>query len=118
VSPGSRLVTSTRTTALDAEVPVSCWWLDPDVYAGHTLWYRLEGTGDEVTVDTAGSGFNTVIAVYEVIDDGVEEISCVDDLLPATLQAAATIATAPGEIYLLQIGGFYGQFGQLKLAVS
>ena len=35
---------------------------------GNTLWYSIEGTGSPVTIDTAGSNFDTLIAVYEPMD--------------------------------------------------
>jgi hypothetical protein len=31
---------------------------------GRTLWYTVVGTGGEMTFDTAGSGIDTVLAVY------------------------------------------------------
>jgi hypothetical protein len=116
VAPGTRQVTSTRTTAPAVEAPMSCW-PDPEPFAGHTLWYRIEGTGGDVTVDTAGSAFNTVVAVYADAGGALDELDCVDDVLPATRQAVLTLPTVAGETYLVQIGGFGGQFGQLKLTV-
>ena len=47
---------------------------------GKTLWYTIEGTGSPVTIDTAGSNFDTLIAVYEPSDPGYEEIACIDDV--------------------------------------
>lgn len=95
---------------------------------GHTLWYRFTGTGGPVTIDTAGSNFDTVIAVY----DGDSTLACIDDVFfePAgvTLQAALTIDhTVQGTTYFVQAGGFdpgiftgvsEPEFGRLRIQIS
>jgi hypothetical protein len=70
-----------------------------------------------MTVDTAGSSFNTVLGVYDRKGDTLVEIACVDDLVGETLQARVTFATEPGEVYLVQVGGYAGQFGNLRVAL-
>ncbi len=45
----------------------------------HTVWYTVTGTGGSITVDTAGSDFDTVIAVYEGAPDESATVACVDD---------------------------------------
>ncbi len=95
---------------------------------GKTLWYTFEGTGGEVTVDSAGSNFDTILGVY---DAGMEQLECVDDVVTdtsVTLQAAATIETEEGAMYYVQIGGFgffeedgevfLGEFGRIRLTMS
>ena len=76
------------------------------VPVGNTLWYSFEGTGGPVTIDSAGSNFDTVLGVY---DTQLNQLVCVDDVGDETgfsLQAAATVDTELGMIYLVQIGGF------------
>ncbi len=73
---------------------------------GKTLWYTFEGTGGPVTIDTAGSNYDTVLGIY---DTDLNQLACNDDVGDEsgfTLQAAATIDTTAGTTYLVQIGGF------------
>ena len=50
--------------------------------------------------------------------DELVEVACVDDLFGDTLQARATVATEAGTTYLVQVGGFAGQFGRLRISVQ
>jgi hypothetical protein len=84
----------------------------------------VTGTGGEVTVDTAGSDFDTVAAAY--VRDGsgsFAELACVDDVpldpVGRTLQSAVSFPTTAGTTYYVQVGGFPGfqSYGQLRVAV-
>ena len=81
---------------------------------GRTLWYTIEGTGGPVTIDTAGSGIDTLIGVFVTTDAGFEEIACDDDVefepVGATYQAALTIDTEVGVTYYVEVGGFFNFF--------
>jgi hypothetical protein len=127
---GSRLQVNTTGTVNDPEMPITT--CDQGIFddLGHTVWYTLEGTGGEVTVDTAGTRFDTVLAVYVMEGDELVEIACVDDVgfepIGATFQAAITGPTEQGVTYWIQVGGFrnpeiFGggeaQSGRLKLEV-
>jgi cephalosporin hydroxylase len=83
------------------------------------------GTGAPMTIDTAGSDFDTVVAIYTVsagsyipVPDG-----CVDDSptepIGRTLQANVTIPTVAGTTYLVQIGGYPEDqpYGNLRVAL-
>jgi len=86
-------------------------------------------TGSPITIDTAGSNFDTLIAAYLPTDPGYEEIACIDDVpfepIGATFQAALTLDTEKGQTYYVQIGGYdfpfdeevIGQKGRLRIAV-
>ena len=98
----------------------------PDDGVGHSLWYSFTGTGDEVTIDTAGSNFDTVIAVY---DDEFVELACNDDVefgpVGFTFQAALTVDTVEGATYYVQAGGYMNpfegvdaQFGRLRISLE
>ena len=78
---------------------------------------ELEGTGDPVTVDTAGSDFDTIVGVYVEEEGSLVPIGCVDDI-EESLQAAITVDTTVGVTYLVQAGGFGGQTGTLVLTIS
>lgn len=128
---GDRVSVSTTGTALDPEVPVAtCPEGDRDDL-GHTVWYTLEGTGGTLTVDTAGTGFDTVLAVYVVEGGEFVEIACVDDVffdpIGITFQAAISGPTEEGVTYWIQAGGFRPTFldpeseaqsGRLKVTVT
>ena len=96
----------------------------------HTVWYKIAGTGGSVTVDTAGSSYDTVIAAYAGAADAGATVACLDDvpLVPfgRTLQSAVTFPTTAGTTYWVQIGGInesvFGDFldvpyGNLRVAV-
>jgi hypothetical protein len=118
VPVGSRTDQS-RGAAPAAEVPLWCHDIPPlpEEATGATLWYTVRGTGRPVTVDTGGSTFNTVLGVYAREGDGLVEVACVDDLFGETLQARATFPTEADRVYLLQIGGYAGQFGNVRVTV-
>lgn len=127
LSLGKVVNDQTRNTAIDPELQVDACPQEDDRF-GHTLWYSFTGPGGPVTIDTAGSDFDTVIAVY---DDELTLLACNDDIefepIGGTLQAALTIDTVEGETYLIQAGGFDGvvftgvtnpEFGRLRIKIS
>jgi hypothetical protein len=98
----------------DAEMPCSTEY--GPIGIGRTAWWRFVGTGTEVTIDTAGSGFDTVLGVY--FDDpagALYPVDCVDDV--DSLQARITVPTEAGRTYWIQAGGYSGQAGTLVLAL-
>lgn len=111
-------VRSTGGTAADPEAPcvISVPEGDFEVPLGHTAWWTFTGTGSDVTVDTAGSSFDTVVGVY--VDEGgtLVQVGCNDD--EETLQARLTVPTDAGVTYFVQAGGFGGQTGTLVLTVE
>ena len=83
---------------------------------GKTVWFAVEGTGTPITIDTAGSDFGTVVAIYQ--PDTFTQIACVDDVFDTgfSFQSRVTWDTEPGETYLIQVGGFASEYGLLKPA--
>lgn len=129
---GSSTTTSTRGASPDAEVIFDCLaFTDPDtgdvfaVPVGHTVWYRFTGTGAPMTIDTAGSDFDTVVAIYQPSGGTFVSVpdGCVDDSpvepIGRTLQANVTIDTIAGATYYVQIGGYPESqpYGNLKVAL-
>jgi hypothetical protein len=89
-----------------------------------TVWYRIRGTGAPITVDTAGSDFDTVVGAYTRTATGLRQVACVDDLeggsviLPTSLQGRVTFPTVAGTTYLVQIGGLgVDEWGKLRITV-
>jgi hypothetical protein len=109
-------------TALDPEQP--CTFDDVDeVPFGHTAWWTFTGTGGNVTIDTAGSDFDTVVGVYVLNGGSFQQVGCVDDVFdPETeegsLQAAITVATIAGQTYYIQAGGFGDSAGTLRFSLE
>jgi hypothetical protein len=128
---GSKASVATKGASPDREAPYECLTFDDggevfEVPVGYTVWYKIVGTGNPVTFDTAGSDYDTVIAVYA--SDGAGGFTpvpdaCVDDVpiepLGRTLQAAVTWDTVAGTVYYVQIGGYPQSFayGNLRVAV-
>ena len=125
---GSTLNAQTTSTALDPEQPVTTCPEGVQDDLGHTLWYTVEGTGDDLTVDTTGSNFDTVVAVYTRDGDSWTEVGCEDDValepIGVSFQAILTVPTDEGVTYYIQAGGFRRFFqpelvqsGRLRLAI-
>lgn len=132
---GGKTSTQTRTAQVEGEVGYPCMVADDGetsfaIPVEHTVWYTVTGTGGSITVDTAGSDFDTVIAVYEGAPDEGETVACVDDTpiepLGRTLQGAVTFPTVAGTTYWIQIGGInedvFGEdpnvpYGNLRVSV-
>ena len=80
LTSGSRRNDRNAGAASDPEFPIlTCPEGEFDDF-GRTLWYTIEGTGEPVTVDTAGSNIDTLIGVYVPTAEGFEEIACIDDV--------------------------------------
>jgi hypothetical protein len=84
---------------------------------GRTGWWTFEGTGEPMTVDTAGSDFDTVVGVYVEEGGALVPIGCVDDTENG-LQAAITVETTAGEMYWIQAGGLGDLAGTLVLSLE
>jgi hypothetical protein len=74
----------------------------------HSAWWRIAGTGQQIALSTAGSSFNTVLAVFDQGDadpDASNRIACNDDDASATGTSAVAFATSRGRSYLVAVGG-------------
>jgi hypothetical protein len=94
--------------------------VEVEIPFGYTVWYTVTGTGSEMTADTAGSYFDTVLAVYEEGASGLEQVVCVDDVADGedfTLLARASWESEAGTTYWIQVGGFGESAGRLQLVV-
>ena len=126
---GSRLNTQTTSAALEPEVEDTS--LCPEGFSdqfGHTVWYTFVGTGNPVTMDTSGSGFDTLVKAFTRDGDQFTAVGCNDDVafrpIGTSFQAVLTIDTQPGVTYYVEAGGFRRFFqpevaesGRLRLAI-
>jgi hypothetical protein len=120
----SALVRDTGGASPEPEVP--CSVVDPEVGEpvelpfGFTAWWTLEGTGGELTVDTAASDFDTVVGIYTVDGEGFVQVACVDDVVmgdTATTRASIIFGTDAGVTYFVQAGGYGYSSGRLEVDV-
>jgi len=85
---------------------------------GKTVWYRYTPTRNtEVTADTVGSDFDTVLAAYRGSSLGaLAQVACNDDT-DSELQSRTSFTAQAGQTYYFQVGGFSGDSGQLSFNV-
>lgn len=84
---------------------------------GHSLWLRWVGpTNGVATFRTAGSAFDTLLAVYTGSEvNALTEVASDDDSGPALTSAVQFNVTA-GQIYWLAVAGFGENFGEVVLS--
>lgn len=120
VERGEAANSHTGGAAFDGEAFASCVFDGPFLLnVSHSTWYSVIGDGQPLSVDTAGSDFDTVVAAYVTGAEGLTEVACNDESETATPhQASLAFATDPGVTYLIQVGGYIDQSGHLRLAVD
>ncbi len=130
---GGSAVVQTKGASPDREATFDCVIFEDEngapfeVPVANTVWYKFTGTGQPITIDTAGSDFDTVLATYTAGPGGTFAPvlgGCDDDFptppLGRSLQAAVTIPTSLGTTYYVQIGGFPDSafpFGNLRVSI-
>lgn len=85
----------------------------------NTVWYAVTlDTDRDVFIDTAGSNYDTTVAVWVGSSfDDIELVACNDDTL-AGLQAATLITAEAGVTYLVQVGAFGSAAPDAALVLS
>ena len=86
---------------------------------GRTVWYRVvpDGSGT-LTASTAGSGFDTVLALYRGTSLGnLSALACNDDN-GGTNQSRVSAGVAAGEVYYIQLGGYRNATGAYTLTLT
>lgn len=99
---------------------------------GRTVWYKVVPSQTEViTVDTAGSSFDTAVAAYvgnALPGSGQDPTAGCDDnnndALPVNgsnrpdKTSRLSFVAISGQTYFIQVGGVNGEFGNLKISIS
>jgi len=80
------------------------------------VWYTIVGTGDVITAETCGSGFDTQVAVYTGTCAGLACVAGNDDA--CGLQSRVAWPSAPGTVYYLYLDGFGAASGNYILAIT
>ena len=112
---GSITTAATTTATIEADEPApSCGYS-----IGRTVWYRYTPTTTRtVVVNTIGSGFDTVLAAYTGSSVGaLNGIACNDDR-GVDLASKIRFRVVAGNTYYFQVGGYWGQGGELVLRLK
>ncbi len=89
---------------------------NPSVAGGRTVWWQwtAPSSGGEVTLSTAGSDFDTTLAVYQGTSlANLTLIEANDD--SGGLQSAVTFPAAASQVYHVQVDGYSGRTGNVQL---
>jgi hypothetical protein len=80
---------------------------------GKTVWYTFTAPGTaNLTIDTLGSNYDTILAVYSgSAIGGLTQVACNDDFIASSTQSRVNVALAAGVTYKVQVGGFVGNTG-------
>ncbi len=90
---------------------------EPGLASG-TVWWRLSTGGGTVVCDTAGSDFDTAIAVYSGTSLSQLALLASNDNYDGSSAARVTVSVGtPGELYI-QAGGAGPAAGRLALSIS
>jgi hypothetical protein len=86
---------------------------------GSDIWYNYVATATgDVTIDTFGSGYDTVLSVYDGCDcPPGANLGCNDDS-GGTLQSQLVVPVVQGNCYKIQLGGFNGAQGTGVLNIT
>ena len=91
------------------------------------VWYRFTpATGGTLTLDTCGSSFDTMLAVYlgaTCPGGALGELACNDDAggngpCANTLRSYVNMSVSPGIPYMIRVGGWNNAAGDLTLHVN
>lgn len=115
--PLTGTATNTSASSLGASKEAN----EPD-HAGNTggksVWWRWTApAAGEVTIDTVGSDFDTVLAVYQgtaLSNLSTNEVASSDDTLTNNA-SAVTFTTVAGHVYQIAVDGLFGAAGTVQL---
>jgi hypothetical protein len=114
--PGSAIGSTSNATTESGEPQPSC------APIGKTVWYRVVPSAAGVlTASTAGSSFDTVLAIYTGSSlNALAERACNDDedYFEGVLTSRLEVVVSAGETYYLQLGGYDGDSGNFQLLVT
>lgn len=116
--PSTNAADTTDATSDSADPAATC---APDGL-GHTVWYKLKRKkATSIEVNTIGSNYDTVLAVYTRSGTGeFTEITCDDDTLPTTFGESQVFFTAERRTAYFIVVAAYGEkpAGQLEFNVT
>ncbi len=118
VTGGSQSV-NTNSATLQSGEPATFSCAGSTLTTGRTGWYTITpATSSQITLSTAGSDFDTVLAVYTGSTvGGLTLVACNDDA-ESTVQSAVQFTAQPGTTYRVQVGGYDAASGSAVLGIS
>ncbi|TXT39234.1 MAG: hypothetical protein FD138_122, partial [Planctomycetota bacterium] len=93
------------------------------INGGYSVWWLWTPvSGGSVTIDTSGSNFDTLLAVYSgpgvfVSFAGLTPVASNDDS-GGTRQSSVTFVATAGTSYYIAVDGYHGAFGDIHLNLS
>ena len=95
---------NTRSATSNASDPVHSCTASAD---SRTVWFRYLPTfNGTLTVNTLGSDYDTVLAVYQGTAAAGTVLGCNDDASEFTLTSALTLPVTSGQSILIEVGGY------------
>ena len=87
---------------------------------GHSVWYRwIAPVTMRMAINTAGSGFDTLLGVYSFTGGGLNVVAENDDLVQGVIRwSSVTFNASAGVEYRIAVDGFDGDFGPYVLNMS
>lgn len=118
-APPVSLNADTRAATTEAAEPLAFPCDGVSITVGKTVWYALTvSTEGTAVVDTIGSSFNTVLAVYTGGSlSSLTRVTCNDNAANG-LQSQVGFSAIPGTTYYVQAAGFSGGGGNLGASGS
>jgi hypothetical protein len=115
--PGSATADTRGATTESGEPQPTCGAV------GKTIWYTLtSATPRSVTITTAGSTYDTILAVYTGSSLAtLSQVACNDQdpsLTPPPGTSKLSLTLTPGQDYFVQVGGVPGVGGTLVVTVN
>ncbi|HUR67634.1 MAG TPA: S8 family serine peptidase [Candidatus Thermoplasmatota archaeon] len=87
--------------------------------AATVWWMWTAGAGGTATIDTTGSGYDTVAAVYTgSAVNGLTTVGCNDDIVSGNTASKVTWTATAGTTYRIQVGGYNGATGSITLKLT
>jgi calcineurin-like phosphoesterase family protein/PASTA domain-containing protein/Big-like domain-containing protein len=106
------LTTSNATATLEQGEP-----LHARNIGGASLWYRLQASGaGPVELSTAGSSFDTLLAVYSGSASALTPVAANDDAAARDRTSSVRFDASSGTTYFVAVDGFDGATGSFRLA--
>ncbi|MBI5142501.1 MAG: hypothetical protein HZA20_10005 [Nitrospirae bacterium] len=114
----SDIVLSTQEATSEASPFATCN-VDPTFKNQHSVWYVWTApTADQVEVNTYGSNYDTVVAVWSGACGSLVEVACNDDA-HFSYQSKVTLTPVAGTTYYIEVMGYDDlEFGSLNLVVQ
>lgn len=118
ITSGQTITGSTATATRETGEPV------PGTGASASIWYRFTApsSGASATVNLATSGFDTLLAVYTgTAVNALTLVGSNDDCATAgaaVTYSCVTFSITQGTVYSLQVDGFGGRKGSVRIAVT